>query len=153
MAARPLSGEGAIAVDGMKEALSGLRRARKDLPRVVTKASRDLTREIMLPDALSNWSSQNIRPSVAKRAVKAVATGAGAGLNLKDSTLGFAAGVEYGSKQYAQFRQWRGNRFTVSPGSTTGYVVQDAIRDNIQTFEDRWLGEVLTMIDKAVQSG
>ena len=154
MAARTISGEGAIAVDGLKESLAGLKRARKDLPRVVTKVSRDLAKQIILPTAQSKWAGQDIKPSLAKKAVKVSATTKGAAIALKYATVPMAAGVEYGSKgAYPQFRQWRGNRFTVARGSSTGFVVQDAIRDKLPAFEEKWLKTVVDSINEAVASG
>jgi hypothetical protein len=51
------------------------------------------------------------------------------------------------------FPPWRGNAFTVTPGTSTGYVVQDAIRETLPIVERRWLNEVVEAIDEAVRNG
>ena len=100
-----------------------------------------------------NWRRQRIRPSVANRAVTHSGTTKGAAVKLRYSVHPYAFGVEFGSRQFRQFRRWRGNRFTVAPGSSTGYVVQDAIRDTLPVVEKRWSGEVLDTIAEAVRRG
>lgn len=153
MAARTLSIGGAIAVDGLKESISGLRKTRKDLPRLVAKVSRELAKDPVAKEARKRWAGQRIKPTMANKAVKWSGTTKGGGVVLKYGTVPYAAGVEFGAYGYKQFRPWRGNRYTVAPGSSTGYVVQDAIRDTLPIVEERWLRDVIEAIDKAVENG
>ncbi len=150
MAVTKLTAADAIQVDGLAESIRGLKKAADDLPRIVTGTVRRLTKEIMLPAARGRWASQPIRPSQATSAITASATQRAAGLKLRASVHPYAYGVEFGSKRFRQFRPWRGNRFTVAAGSATGYVVQDAIRDNLARFEERWEGEVVDAIRRRV---
>ena len=143
----------AIHVEGLRESIKGLRDLDKELPKIVSKTNRELTKTIMLPAARSRWRAQNIRPSQAVGVIKTSGSTAGAGIKLRSDSEGkfpFAAGVEFGSLQFKQFKPWRGNRFTVAPGTSTGYVVQDAIRDNLDTFQKRWVKEVYAAMTGAL---
>ena len=144
---------GALSVEGLNESIRGLKRLRPDLPRVVSKASRELMKDVVLPEARQNWASQRIRPSMANRAVTMSATQSQASLVLKYRTVPYAAGVEFGSKQYAQFRPWGGNQFTVKPGTNVGFVAQAAIRTSLPEVEKRWADTVVKAIDRAVENG
>lgn len=153
MAAKTLVVGGALAVDGLAESIKGLRRTRKDLPRVVAKVSRELAKDPVAKVARRRWAGQDIKPTMANKAIKWSGTTKGGGITLKYATVPYAAGVEFGSHDYKQFRAWRGNKFTVKPGSSTGYVVQDAIRDTLPVVERRWMNDVVEAIDKAVENG
>ncbi len=125
--------------------VKGLRTIDKKLPKIVARANKQLTEKIMLPEARKRWERQDIKPSVAARVIKPSGTTTGAGLRLLAATSGkypYAAGVEFGSLMFKQFRGWRGNKWTVAKGSSTGYVVQDAIRDNLDKFGEQWLSAV-----------
>lgn len=150
MARRTVLAGGSIAVDGLDETIRGLRKVNKTVAREANKASRKLVDDVVVPVAESKWSSQRIKPSVAGRVIKAQGTATSAGVNLRYSRFPYAAGVEYGSLAFSQFRPWRGNRFTVAPGSSTGYVVQDAIRDTLPEMEERWMFTVELAILSAI---
>ncbi len=139
----------ALRVEGLTESIKALRALDKTLPRIVSKASRERVKADMLPPAVKNWAGQRIKPSVAGKAIKGSGTTTSAGLRLMAASHPYAMGVEFGSKQFPQFRAWRGNRFTVAPGSSTGYVVQDAIRDNLDGFSVKWQRDVGVAMDKA----
>lgn len=152
MARRTVVTGGTITIDGLDETIRGLRKVSKTLPRTANKASRDLVRTVVVPVAVRNWQSQRIKPSVASQAIKAQGTATSAGVNVRYGKFPYAAGVEYGSLKYGQFRRWRGNRFTVSPGSSTGYVAQDAIRDTLPEMEARWMMAVTMSILDAIDA-
>ncbi len=144
-----LTGE-TLRVEGLTESIKALRAIDKTLPRIVSKASRERVKKDILPPAVSNWASQPIKPSVAPRVIKASATATGAGLRLMAANHPYAMGVEHGAKRWPQFRRWRGNQFT--PGSSTGYVVQDAIKDNLDEFAVKWQRDVGLAMDKAFRN-
>jgi hypothetical protein len=148
--ARTLTLEGGLAVEGLTESIRGLARVDKEAARLVTDEIRYQARRVVLPAARSNWSSQPIRPTQANSAVTAQADQKGASLVLRYSAHPYAAGVEFGSHQYRQFRSWRGNRFTVAPGSSTGYVVQDAIRATLPQVEETLIKELARTISNYV---
>ncbi len=138
-----------LQVDGLRESMKALKAIDARLPRVVSKTTRTLVKTVMVPPAVANWRSQNIKPSVASQVVKGSGTTTGASLKLVGSRFPFAMGVEFGAKQYPQFRPWRGNQFTVAPGSSTGYVAQDAVRDNLTEFGRKFEADIARDIDKA----
>ena len=132
----PIDVQGAIAVDGLNEAIRGLGTVSREAKLDAVKALRELAKDPVTVKARLNWASQRIRPTQAARVIKWSASGTqGAAVVLKYGSFPYAAGVEFGSHRYRQFRRWRGNRLTVSPGSSTGYVVQDAIRDTLPFVE------------------
>jgi hypothetical protein len=148
--ARTLNLEGGLAVEGLTESIRGLRKVDKELARLVTDEIRYQARQIVLPRARANWAGQPIRPSQAASAVKHQADQKGASLVLRYAPHPYAAGVEFGSHRYRQFRSWRGNQFTVTPGSSTGYVVQDAIRATLPKVEATLIGELTRTISNYV---
>ena len=144
-----------LRVEGLSEMVKGLRAIDKKLPKIVARANKQLTEKIMLPEARRRWAAQDIRPSVASQVIKPSGTATAAGLRLRAATSGkfpFAAGVEFGALAFKQFRRWRGNKWTVAPGSSTGYVVQDAIRDNLNKFGKQWLNAVHREMDRTLDA-
>ena len=152
MARQTILAGGSIAIDGLADTIGGLRKVSKDIGRVANKASRLLIDDVVVPTARANWQSQRVKPSVANQAVKAQGTATSAGVSVRYSRFPYAAGIEYGSKQYRQFNRWRGNRFTVAPGSSTGYVAQDAIRTKLPEVEEKWVNAVSKAINQAVDA-
>ena len=158
---------GAIAIDGLAESLLGLARTRKDLPKLIAKVSRETAKNPVAARARKKWTAQPIQPGKANKAITASGTARGAAINLRVSAVPTAAAVEYGAhihfvfgrptpaKEMRRrvFQPWRGNAFTVAPGASTGYVVQDAIRETLPIVEKRWLNEVVDAIDEAVRRG
>lgn len=150
MARQTILAGGSIAIDGLDDVIRGMRKINKTANREAGKASRKLVADVVVPVARSKWAEQPIKPSMANRVVKAQGTATSAGVVNRYATFPYAAGVEYGAKQYRQFRAWRGNRFTVAPGSSTGYVAQDAIRETLPKVEARWILEVTKAIERAI---
>ena len=135
----------------MKESIRGLNRIDRELGKYVVRRLREVAKNPVAVEARRRWSQQRIKPSQAARAVKWSGTSKGAGITLKYGTLPYAAGVEFGAKQYAQFRPWRGNRFTTT--GSTGYVVQDAIRDTLPSITSELLDSVIKTMDRLVENG
>lgn len=166
MASKTIVVGGAIAVDGLKESMAGLGRAKKELRRDAVRVSRQVTKPV-LARARANWQAQPITTSKANRAVTAAVSTTGAGIKLRVSVVPTAAAVEYGahihfvfgrpqpatSMNRRVFKPWRGNQFTVAPGTSTGYVVQDAIRDTLPMVEREWADAVIAKIDEWVERG
>lgn len=141
----------AVVVDGLRESIKGLRDIDRNLPKVVSKAARDIAQQVVAPEAQKRWQGQPIKPSVASQVIKGSGTTAGGQIKSLYNKFPYAAGVEYGSFAFKQFRGWRGNSFTVKPGTSTGYVVQDAIRDKLPEVEKRWNDEILQLVRKELQ--
>lgn len=142
----------AIAVDGLNETIRGLKKSRKELGRVSTKALKTRTSRIVLPEAQKNWQRQNIKPSVARSAVVPAAGQAWAGIRVRyrDGTHPYGAGVVWGSWRYPQFRPWKGNQFT---GNTTfnDYIVGPAVRKRGDEFADGLMDDLEGSIVKAIK--
>ena len=167
MAAQNITAQGAITIDGMDESIKGLRKADKNLPKLVAKVSREIAKDPVAAKARKKWSAQRINSSKANKAITASGTARGAAINLRASAVPSAAAVEYGTHIHYVFGHpiparemkrrvflpWRGNQFTVAPGASTGYVVQDAIRETLPIVERRFQAEVFDAVEKAVRSG
>ncbi len=167
MAARTVVVGGALAINGLDESIRGLRKIDAEIPKLITKITRESAKNPVAARARKKWAAQNIQPGRANKAITASGTAKGAAINLRVSAVPTAAAVEFGthihyvfgrpfpSKELKRrvFRPWKGNAFTVTPGSSTGYVVQDAIRETLPIVERRWLNEVIKAIDQAVERG
>ncbi len=167
MAARTVVVGGALAVDGLAESMRGLKRVDAEIPKLIVKITRESAKNPVALRARQKWSAQRINPSKANKAITASGTTRGAAIKLRVSAVPSAAGVEYGAHIHYVFGRpvpqsqmkrrvflpWRGNQFTVTPGASTGYIVQDAIRETLPIVEKRWLNEVIAAIDKAVERG
>ena len=167
MAAKTFSVRDALVVDGLADSIRGLRKAKSDLPKVIAKTTRDQAKKLLLPVARGNWKSQPIQSHRAARAITVSATATGAAIRLRVSAVPSAAAVEFGTHIHfvfgrpvsasqmkrRVFKPWRGNQFTVTRGSSTGYVVQDAIRDTLPKVEATYHDEIEDAIAKWVRRG
>jgi hypothetical protein len=150
MARQTIIAPGALAVEGLDDIVSGLRRVQ--LQKAASEASQSVTKPLQ-EKARTKWASQDIRPSQARSAVGRTATQRAAGIVLRYSRHPYAAGVEFGSLAFRQFRPWRGNRFTVAPGSSTGYVIQDTIAENMDETEKMYADTLQDAIARAIDKG
>lgn len=167
MAARTVVVGGAIAVEGLAESIRGLRKVDADISKLIVKITREGAKNPVASTARRKWSAQRINPSKANKAITASGTTRGAAIKLRVTAVPTAAAVEFGAHIHFVFGRpipasqmksrvflpWRGNAFTVAPGASTGYVVQDAIRETLPIIERRWLDDVIAAIDKAVERG
>ncbi len=167
MASKTIVVGGALAIEGLAESIRGLKKVDAEIPKLIVKITREKAKNPVAATARRKWSAQNINPGKANKAITASGTLAGAAINLRVSAVPTAAAVEYGAHIHyvfgrpvpaselsrRVFKPWRGNQFTVSPGSSTGYVVQDAIRETLPRVEKAWLDEVIKAIDTAVERG
>jgi hypothetical protein len=64
--------------------------------------------------------------------IRASARNVAAGVSFGGTAYPFAAGAEFGSYKYAQFKPWRGN------GSDAGYFVYPAIRQDADKIEAQY---------------
>jgi len=158
---------GALAVEGLAESMSGLRKVDAAIPKLIVKITRESAKNPVAARAREKWAAQRVQPSKANKAITASGTTQGAAINLRVSAVPSAAAVEFGTHIHfvfgrpvparelkrRVFQPWRGNAFTVAAGASTGYVVQDAIRETLPIVERRWLDEVIKAIDQAVERG
>ena len=167
MAAKTVVVGGALAIEGLAESIKGLKRVDTEIPKLIVKITRESAKNPVAATARRKWSAQNIQPGKANKAITASGTLQGAAINLRVSAVPSAAAVEFGAHIHfvfgrpiparemkrRVFQPWRGNAFTVAPGASIGYVVQEAIRETLPIIERRWLDEVIKAIDKAVERG
>lgn len=132
---------GEIKVVGLKSLVRDLKAADSSLGRAVSKSLRDTTKRIVEPAAKANAAAAPKAPSEAPAAFKAFATQSGAGIKIGYAKYGWAAGTEFGSLAYRQFRPWVGNRHT-GAAPFPGYIAGKAIRDNLDRLESEWLDDV-----------
>lgn len=68
--------------------------------------------------------------------IKATKTAAGAAVSFGGAAYPFAAGAEFGSHRYKQFKPWLGN------GSDAGYFVYPAIRQDADQIESTYVERI-----------
>lgn len=130
--------QGALQITGLKESIAGMRQANRDLPKVIARESKRVTADLVLPDARKNIGAAPVPKNDSM--VIASAVGGGAALILKYSKYPWAAGAEFGAKQFKQFRSF----------NPSGYIVQPAIEDNLGRIAVAWLDAVSDAIRKWV---
>lgn len=128
-----------IAVDGLADTIRGLKATHQNVGRVASAANRKLTKRIIIPEVESNWRSQRVKPSVAASVVKEAGGENWAGVRVYLKKYPYAAGVQFGSLKYGQFRKWVGNAATGSDGD---YLVDPAVRRKGDDFARLFMDEV-----------
>ncbi|HHH26952.1 MAG TPA: hypothetical protein ENK57_01195 [Polyangiaceae bacterium] len=151
-----------IAVEGLRESIRALRRADRELPKVVTREIRQIVNETVLPEARARWVRQGITASKARRAVTATVTTKGAGLRLNASKVPTALAVEFGADTHVLWGKRRVKQETlrrrvfrppISRKGTRGYVVGAAIRAKLPEVRERWARQVVSAIDRWLKQG
>lgn len=128
-----------VAIEGLDEIRKDLRRLNSQAARAVNEGQRDAVRRFTLPAAKKALGGQRV-PSRPQPSVSA--TVAGSGLRWRAP---WAAGGEFGSKRFRQFKPWVGNQFT-GAGFFPGYVLGAAVQDTIDEVEDH----VIEHVEKAI---
>lgn len=126
---------GDVVAVGLTEAKAALKAVDDRAPKAITKANRVTSRDIVKPAALRNLGSQPVpktRGVIGHRATQSYA-----GIALRYSRFPWAAGAEFGSLAFRQFKPWLGNQFT---GNITnqGYIIGPAIGGNLREIDDRY---------------
>ena len=132
----------------LQKTLKGLDR---ELGKVVPKMLRKFATEAKRRADREGQSLGGVHAHVVRRgAIKAFGRQDRSGIRLASKSVGPAAGAEYGAKAFPQFPRWRGNRFTVQPTDTVGYMIHPALRDFLPDAEERFLDELLEAIADAI---
>src|SRR4051812_36049016 len=116
------------AVTGATEFAAALRRMAPEVKRQFDRQNRTIGK-LVIERAQARAQSVGKQAAAASRSMRATASGGGVGIRL-GSGVPFALGAEFGAKQYPQFMPWRGNQWTVEPGSV-GYFMHPTIRDMV----------------------
>jgi len=132
--------KGDVVAVGLSEVRAGLKRYDNQLPKAIGKANRVTSRDIVKPAAIRNLSAQ---PTPKQRAViGARATQSSASIALRYSRFPWAAGAEFGSLRYRQFKSWLGNQFTGNI-KNSGYIIGPAIGYNLKKIDSKYAAILL----------
>jgi len=121
-------------VDGLRELISDLKAFDSSLGRAVSKGFRDAMNQNLLPTAQANMGGQPVPKQAAM--ITAYGQQKEAGLVLRYARFPWAAGAEWGSKQYRQFRPWVGNAWT-GASRFPGYMIGAAFTTHLPTLEKK----------------
>ena len=75
MATKTITVGGALAVEGLDEALRGLKRVDAEIPKLIVKITRESAKNPVAARARKKWAAQRINPSKANKAITASGTG------------------------------------------------------------------------------
>ena len=128
---------GAVRVEGLDETVRVLRKVDRELPKRLAKVHRTSAISVR-EEARGNIGDQPIPKQ--KTLVTHFATPRTAGVTLRASRFPWAMGAEFGAKQFAQFKPWTGNQFTLQ---FPGYIVQPSIGKLLPVIHARYADNVL----------
>ena len=152
MARRARDDTFAVRADDLAAAIRALGRFDRDLQAEAKDALRDGAKTIQtaaqkkIPGRPGGGSYPRRKGMVGRSR-----TAKGAGITLRGKKYGYAWGAEYGAKRAwvygrvttqgklsrRQFPVWRGNQFVVRGKSGPGWIIQPAIRENIDKVTDQ----------------
>lgn len=124
MAAKAFAG-GSTALVGADDFQAALRRMDRNLYNEFRRAKYAIGKLVTgrQKQAATAYSRQ---AAAAAKAIAVAQIGGGVGVSLRSSVVPFAAGAEFGAKQYPQFPSWTGNQWTGMPEGV-GYWFHPAI--------------------------
>lgn len=156
-----------LEVEGLTESIKALTRVDRELG----ARARDLIRTeavIIAADAKSRLGNRPGGGTYPRRAgmIRRKANQKGAEIGLAVSRYPWARGAEFGAKRAwvfgrvttqgklrrRQFPVWRGNQFVVRGGSGPGWVIQPAIRANIDAASKRIGDGLIDLFDEAFRA-
>jgi hypothetical protein len=139
-------GTPALKVEGLDETVRGLRKIDKELPKVLALQHREAATNIQ-QGAQRRLAGEPVpkRTGVIGRS----ATARHATITLKYSRYPWAAGAEFGSIRYRQFRRWRGNQFTPQLPGGPGYLIQPTIAQKLPQLDNDYADAVLRAFKQA----
>lgn len=129
----------------MKETVKGLRAL--DLHKVVSETNREISKEVQAGAQSKPATKTGKRPPAAMIGRRAGVTSAS--LVLRYGRFPWAAGAEFGSIAWRQFRPWVGNRYTRS--ASPGYMIGSTIKEKARSIERTYRKRLLAAIDKATR--
>lgn len=131
-----------VQVEGLNElnrALRGL--GGSELQKELKAAGLEVAKEVTSAARSRALSLGGVAAKTAP-SLKATGRNTGAGVSFGGARFPFAAGAEFGSYQYAQFKPWRGNQ------SDAGYFLYPTIRDKSDTIAETYQGAVDELVRK-----
>ena len=137
-----------VKVEGLADYVRELRTIDRALPKAVSKGLRVLAKEAAAKAKARGLSRGGVAAkTVRKGGIGYFAQQRQAGLKLRYRKVPYAAGAEFGSKRYKQFRPWRGNQWQPVGSDGVGYFVHPAIRDYLPTAEATYADLIADAID------
>ena len=137
-----LTGRGSIEVEGLKKLRARLKKFDEVETLAAIKAANVEAGQLLVDVAKPQMISAGPVSRKIAKTLKSTNLVGSAKVNLGSSNLPFAWGVEFGAKQFPQFKPWRGN------GEGAGYFLFPALRENSQEIIDiytRKLDEALRL--------
>lgn len=140
----------AVKVEGLKDFQRELRSIDTKLPRELTKANKNAA-ELVASRARHKAASQGGVASKTAPSIKAAAEQRRSKVNIGGLAFPFALGAEFGSKQYLQFKHWRGNRHDegMEPGSGVGWFLYPTIRETRDEYIEIYTRSINEVMRKA----
>lgn len=140
-------GSPALRVEGLNDTARALRRVNRDLPRVLALIHREAATDVQR-GAQARLAGEPVpkRTGVIGRSASARQ----ASVVLKYSRYPWAAGAEWGSIRYRQFRRWRGNQFTPALPGGPGYLIQPTIASKLSDIEREYADGVVEAFREAL---
>lgn len=132
---------GDVQVQGLRELNLALRSIGKEAQAELRGASKDVAETVMSDARALGMSEGGVAAKVAP-SIRATAGVKSAGLGFGGAAYPFAAGAEFGSKRFAQFKPWRG------AGANAGYFVYPAIRREAPRLEEDYLKAIDELMRK-----
>jgi hypothetical protein len=134
-----------LRVEGLNETVKGLRKVDSELPKVLAAQHRETATDVQ-HGAQARLAGEPVpkRTGVIGRS----ATARHATVVLRYSRYPWAAGAEYGSIKYGQFRRWRGNQFTPQLPAGPGYLIQPTIAKKLPQIDRDYADAVMDAFQK-----
>lgn len=133
---------GTVKVDGLTELNRALKAISKDAQRELAAASKRVAGFVASDAASAARAIGGVAAHVAP-SIKATGGVSSAGVAFGGAKYPMAGGAEFGAgHKYPQFKPWRGN------GSTAGYFVYPAIRQDADRIETEFSDAIGNIIDR-----
>lgn len=129
--ARVRASDQGVRVHGLNELNRALRTMGKEFQKELTQTNKDVAGLVADDAKAAAYALGGVAAKVAP-SVKAAGGTTWAGVSFGGAAYPFAAGAEFGSYRYRQFRPWRGN------GSDAGYFLYPAIRQDAERIETEY---------------
>lgn len=137
---------------GLAELQRAMRALDDKLPRELSKANKEAA-QFVVDKAQAAARRQGGVAAKSAPALKAAGQQRNSAVRLDGRRYPWALGAEFGSKQFKQFKSWRGNQWSPDRENGVGYFLQPTIRATRAPFEVLYLKLLDDLIDKLPDGG
>lgn len=130
----------AVRVEGLRDFVKALKTVDAQYPKAVRQANFDLAAELVARAKSEADSVGGVARKAARSLRAARQTGASV-VSGGGARHPYFWGAEFGSKQYRQFRAWRGNQYGGWSGGP-GYFLHPTIRSESEKLIDAWVARL-----------